>query len=133
MRAARTPPHGHSGSWLGLALALAAVSCVKPPPEALVVRPEPAPPPLIVTPFPAPGTPLPSVVRSSGASTIVMFVDGVRLSAAQREAWQTLNPEVVERIEIVRGPAAAARFPDDPEVQAAGAMLIYTRPGAPRP
>lgn len=70
-------------------------------------------------------------MRGSNSNHVLVLIDGVRVSAVGTGAfaWENLDPEVIERIEIVRGPRAA-RWGSD---AIGGVIQIFTRQaGAPR-
>ena len=93
----------------------------------LVVRPEPAQEPLIVTPFPAP-TPGAVTTRPQQPPPVI-YIDGVRIEGEQRRelGMRELDPSTIDRIEILKGPRVAERFPDDSEAQAVGVIMIFTK------
>jgi outer membrane cobalamin receptor len=56
-----------------------------------------------------------------------MYLDGVRVEEGMGgRIMSELDPDRIDRIEILKGAAAASRFPDDVEAQR-GVILIYTR------
>jgi vitamin B12 transporter len=64
-------------------------------------------------------------MRGSNSNHVLVLVDGVRVSAAGTGAftWEILDPSIIERIEIVRGPRAA-RWGSD---AIGGVIQIFTR------
>ncbi len=64
-------------------------------------------------------------LRGSNSNHTLVLIDGVRVAAAGTGAftWETLDPAVIERIEIVRGPRAA-RWGSD---AIGGVIQIFTR------
>jgi vitamin B12 transporter len=64
-------------------------------------------------------------LRGSNSNHVLVLVDGVRVSAAGTGAftWEILDPSLIERIEIVRGPRAA-RWGSD---AIGGVIQIFTR------
>ncbi len=82
-----------------------------------------------------------TIIRIRGASSInlsnqpLLFVDGVRINEGQTRAGQSgqqfdrlndLNPEEIESIEVVKGPAAATLYGAD---ASAGVIQIITKKG----
>lgn len=65
----------------------------------------------------------PVVEPDTGFDGIVL-IDGVR---ADRAAMRALEPSEIERIEILKGPAAAKLYPDDPAA-AHGVIRVTTKP-----
>src|SRR5699024_4027096 len=64
-------------------------------------------------------------MRGSNSNHVLVLVDGVRVSAAGSGGftWEILDPSIIERIEIVRGPRAA-RWGSD---AIGGVIQIFTR------
>ncbi|MGK7296517.1 MAG: TonB-dependent receptor domain-containing protein [Candidatus Wenzhouxiangella sp. M2_3B_020] len=64
-------------------------------------------------------------LRGSNSNHVLVLIDGVRVAASSTGAfqWETLDPAVIERIEIVRGPRAA-RWGSD---AIGGVIQIFTR------
>jgi hypothetical protein len=62
---------------------------------------------------------------ASGADPAILFIDGVRVDPAR---MRTLRPEQIEKIEVIKGEAAVARF-GDPDA-AKGVIRITTKPAA---
>src|SRR5699024_7752780 len=64
-------------------------------------------------------------MRGSNSNHVLVLVDGVRVSAAGSGGftWEIVDPAIVERIEIVRGPRAA-RWGSD---AIGGVIQIFTR------
>jgi vitamin B12 transporter len=64
-------------------------------------------------------------MRGSNSNHVLVLVDGIRVSAAGTGgfSWELLDPAIVERIEIVRGPRAA-RWGSD---AVGGVIQIFTR------
>lgn len=64
-------------------------------------------------------------LRGSNSNHVLVLIDGVRVSAAGTGAftWEILDPALIERIEIVRGPRAA-RWGSD---AIGGVIQIFTR------
>ncbi len=64
-------------------------------------------------------------LRGTNSNHVLVLIDGVRVSAAGTGgfAWETLDPAIIERIEIVRGPRAA-RWGSD---ALGGVIQIFTR------
>jgi vitamin B12 transporter len=64
-------------------------------------------------------------LRGSNSNHVLVLIDGVRVSAAGTGAfsWELLDPNLIERIEIVRGPRAA-RWGSD---AIGGVIQIFTR------
>lgn len=64
-------------------------------------------------------------LRGSNSNHVLVLIDGVRVSASGTGAftWEILDPAVIERIEIVRGPRAA-RWGSD---AIGGVIQIFTR------
>jgi len=64
-------------------------------------------------------------LRGSNSNHVLVLVDGVRVAAAGTGAfaWELIDPAIVERIEIVRGPRAA-RWGSD---AIGGVIQIFTR------
>jgi vitamin B12 transporter len=64
-------------------------------------------------------------MRGSNSNHVLVLIDGVRVSAAGSGAftWEIIDPAIVERIEIVRGPRAA-RWGSD---AVGGVIQIFTR------
>ena len=64
-------------------------------------------------------------MRGANSNHVLVLVDGVRVSAAGTGAftWEIIDPAIVERIEIVRGPRAA-RWGSD---AIGGVIQIFTR------
>lgn len=66
-------------------------------------------------------------LRGTNSNHVLVLIDGVRVSAAGTGAftWEILDPALIERIEIVRGPRAA-RWGSD---AIGGVIQIFTRAG----
>ena len=64
-------------------------------------------------------------LRGSNSNHVLVLIDGVRVSAAGTGAfaWELLDPNLIERIELVRGPRAA-RWGSD---AIGGVIQIFTR------
>jgi len=64
-------------------------------------------------------------LRGGNSNHVLVLVDGVRVAASGTGAfqWETLDPAVIERVEIVRGPRAA-RWGSD---AIGGVIQIFTR------
>ncbi|CAN5705860.1 hypothetical protein BH23GEM8_BH23GEM8_04910 [soil metagenome] len=62
----------------------------------------------------------------AGAETAILFIDGVRVEPSR---MRTLKPDQIEKVEVIKGPAAVARF-GDPNA-AAGVIQITTKSAAP--
>ncbi|MFU8832169.1 MAG: TonB-dependent receptor domain-containing protein [Wenzhouxiangella sp.] len=64
-------------------------------------------------------------LRGSNSNHVLVLIDGIRVAAAGTGAfaWELLDPAIVERIEIVRGPRAA-RWGSD---AIGGVIQIFTR------
>ncbi len=64
-------------------------------------------------------------LRGANSNQVLVLIDGVRVAAASTGgfAWELLDPAVIERIEIVRGPRAA-RWGSD---AIGGVIQIFTR------
>jgi vitamin B12 transporter len=64
-------------------------------------------------------------LRGSNSNHVLVLIDGVRVAASGTGAfqWETLDPAVIERVEIVRGPRAA-RWGSD---AIGGVIQIFTR------
>lgn len=64
-------------------------------------------------------------MRGTNSNHVLVLVDGVRVSAAGSGAftWEILDPAIIERIEIVRGPRAA-RWGSD---AIGGVIQVFTR------
>jgi hypothetical protein len=60
----------------------------------------------------------------SGEGEPLVYVDGVRLAGAGRAALDDLNPDLIERIEVLKGEAAQRLFGDE---AANGVIQIFTR------
>ena len=66
-------------------------------------------------------------IRGSNSNHVLVLIDGVRVAASGTGAftWEILDPALIERIEIVRGPRAA-RWGSD---AIGGVIQIFTRRG----
>lgn len=72
-----------------------------------------------------PGTDSASAARSNQRFEGIVLIDGVERSAAE---INTLTPDRIERVEVIKGPAARQRFPNNPRADQ-GAILIFTKGG----
>lgn len=72
-----------------------------------------------------PGATSSVLLRGTNSSHTLVLIDGVRASSATvgSFAWQNLDPEIIQRIEIVRGPRAAQYGSD----AVGGVIQIFTR------
>jgi vitamin B12 transporter len=72
-----------------------------------------------------PGGQTSTFMRGTNSNHVLVLIDGVRVSAAGTGAftWEILDPNQIERIEIVRGPRAA-RYGSD---AIGGVIQIFTR------
>ncbi|NEZ02878.1 TonB-dependent receptor [Wenzhouxiangella sp. XN201] len=72
-----------------------------------------------------PGSQTAVFMRGSNSNHVLVLIDGVRVSAAGTGAfaWENLDPAIIERVEIVRGPRAA-RYGSD---AIGGVIQIFTR------
>lgn len=72
-------------------------------------------------------------LRGTGAEQTLLLVDGIRLGSATSggPAWQFLPPQLIDRVEIVRGPRASLYGAD----AVGGVVQVFTpeESGAPRP
>ncbi len=74
-----------------------------------------------------PGAQTSLFMRGANSNQVLVLIDGVRVAASGTGAftWETLDPALIERIEIVRGPRAA-RWGSD---AVGGVIQIFTRRG----
>lgn len=72
-----------------------------------------------------PGSDTSIFLRGSNSNHVLVLIDGVRASSATTGAfsWQHLQPALIERIEVVRGPRAALYGSD----AIGGVIQIFTR------
>ncbi len=68
-------------------------------------------------------------IRGTDSNHVLLLVDGVRINPGTigAPAWQNLNPDLIERIEIVRGPRSTLYGSD----AIGGVVQIFTRRAAP--
>jgi TonB-dependent SusC/RagA subfamily outer membrane receptor len=67
----------------------------------------------------------PPTVRAIAEAEPLIYVDGVRIqSASPKEALADLDPDSIERIEVIKGDAAAAIYGEDAKN---GVILIYRK------
>ncbi len=78
----------------------------------------------------APGTRAPEVtLQGEGMAEPLVYRDGIRVGRGAA-AVKTLDPQTIERIEVIKGAQAAALYGEE---GADGVILVFTRPGEAAP
>ena len=68
-------------------------------------------------------------LREVGGAEPLVYIDGVRI-AEGKEILESLDPDDIERIEVLKGDAAEAMYGDE---ASAGVVQIFMKDGATRP